>query len=667
MPARDANNATWHLLRYAADFTPQGSESGPPLLGAELFYDEARHVLELLPRGSGERAGPAPAVAVDVDGEVYRGDLAGRVWCRRCDGSEVALGCDPGTFLSVAGLALDRRGLLFVADPRARRVVVISPDDGRVRGRIGEGLLVRPVDVAIAPGGRVYVADAGSGHILEFSAGLILRNAFVARNAAGLPDHPEPVAVMVASDGSLLVADALHPRLLHFSPEGHSLGDVALAFLVAMMETLPAEQSLSKAYGSRLPRFVAGVCGPPWPEREGGLRLAEVHRSLRLTALRLGQSYATEGVFVSRVLDSGRPGTVWHRVLLDADIPAGTSVTVETVTADQRADLLPAETSGGGWQAPRDAAGRLLPITEEVPDQLVQSGPGRYLRLRVTLRSNGEATPSLRFLKVLYPRVSYLDLLPPVYRRDADGALFLERFLALFERVFTRVEDRYEAFSQALNPDAAPREVIDWLACLVDLSFDPSWPVERRRALVAAAMELYRRRGTVEGLTRYVQIYTGIRPVIIEEFLRRPARATCLGRHGCVLGCTVALRRAVPGSGPDELLYRDYAHRFTVVLTLQDACDRSELLPVVERIVSVNRPAHTAFTLRPVFPETRVGLQSTVGIDTVLGGRAAPRTRLGETTLPAAPHRDAAILGIDSVLGDRRPQYVRPIEPGLHL
>ena len=65
--------------------------------------------------------------------------------------------------------------------------------------------------------------------------------------------------------------------------------------------------------------------------------------------------------------------------------------------------------------------------------------------------------------------------------------------------------------------------MIDWLACLVDLVFDPSWPLERRRALVAEAMALYRTRGTVRGLERYIEIYTGMRPVILEGFLTRSA------------------------------------------------------------------------------------------------------------------------------------------------
>ena len=253
----------------------------------------------------------------------------------------------------------------------------------------------------------------------------------------------------------------------------------------------------------------------------------------------------------------------------------------------------------------------------------------------MTLESGGNATPSVRSIKVTYPRNSYLELLPRVYRRDPAGALFLEQFLALFERVLTGVEDDYERFSRQLNPDAAPIDVINWLACLVDLSFDPSWPLARRRALVAAAMDLYKRRGTVAGIERYVEIYTGVRPVVVESFLARPRQPAYVGRAGSILGCTLSLSPVAADAGPDEALVRGYAHRFTVLVFPVDECDGETLLPVVDRIVTVNKPAHTVHEVRAVFPEARIGLQNTVGVDFVLGGRTAPRVSLGPGCGPA--------------------------------
>ena len=48
------------------------------------------------------------------------------------------------------------------------------------------------------------------------------------------------------------------------------------------------------------------------------------------------------------------------------------------------------------------------------------------------------------------------------------------------------------------------------------VEIDQTWPIERRRSLVSRAVQLYRRRGTVQGLADLVELYAGVRPEIIE-------------------------------------------------------------------------------------------------------------------------------------------------------
>ncbi|MEJ7812803.1 MAG: phage tail protein [Gemmatimonadaceae bacterium] len=683
MTARDANGGTWYMLRWGRDFAPRpatATDPVPPALDASLFWDDDRATLELLPKPPARPIAPLPGLAVEPGGAVYRvAPESGTLLARDCDGTERPIPCESHVLARPAGLALDRRGLLYVADPAARRVVVLLPDDGSVRDVLASGLR-EPVDVAVSPAGRIYVADRAAGAIVIFNARHTRRGRFAARNAEGLPATPRPIAVMVDADGTVLVADASHPRLLRFTALGEPLADVQLPSALATLGdaerdlgsrlaagAAPADALLA-LYGDTMPSFAAGTCArvgecaPPVTRRDGATRLAAVHRALRLLRLRLGRAFQSFGTFTSAALDSGTLDTTWHRIDVDADIPGGSSLLLQTWTEN---DLAAFTAGPERWTAPLDERGRPVPVTGALPEQLVQSEPGRYLRLRLTVISDGSTTPSVRALRVIYPRVSYLDLLPRVYRRDAEGARFLERFLALFERRLTGIEDRYERFSIELDPDAAPADVLDWLASLINLTFDPSWPVERRRALVAAAMELYRARGTPAGLARYVEIYTGIAPVILERFLERPARAALLGRAGSP--GAGGLPTAPPSAAlpPDEQLYAEYAHRFTVLVYLLDPCDAEALLPVVDRIVELNKPAHTVHALRAIYPDARVGVQSSLGLDFVLGGRDAAGTRLGGCPVPGEPQPHPAILGHTSVLGERRPGYLRERELGL--
>ena len=669
MVCRDANDATWYVLRYPEDFSAAGGPPDPqapfqqpsfPYLAPSLLFDERRGVLELQPEPASFEADPPPGIALDVGGDVYRVDPSGTLVVNPCEGSSHPLLGEPGILAQPAGLALDRRGFLFVADPAAQRVVVLLPEEGSVRAILGGGgpvgALEEPIDVAVAPNGRIYVADRSGGRIAVFSAAMRPLASWPTVAAPGKP--PRPIAVMVDSEGDLLVADGWLPRLQRYDPYGSRLADVELATLLAPLAGGElAMGALGRAYGDRMPRFLVGSCGPcASPVDDGGVRLAEVHQALRLLALSLGRRFSAEGVFISRALDGGQPGVAWHRVEVEFNgaPPPETEVLVETLSADDpvvRTERRLFMARGG-----RPA----LPFTPELPEQLVQSPPGRYLWLRVTLRSrDGQGTPSLRAIRAWYPRVSYLDLLPAIYRREPEAGVFLEQFLALFEHVFTGVEDRYEEFSRQLNPDAAPLEVIDWLAALVDLAFDPSWPIERRRALVGEAMALYRCRGTVAGIERYVEIYTGRRPSIVEAWLERPTRPSVLGRPGSVLGCGLPLLGGAPSTAvlPDEELWGRYAHRFTIYVYVDHRCDAETTLRAVDRIVEINKPAHTTHRSEAVYADARIGLQSRVGLDLFLGAAQAPGLRIG----PGGP-QEAVTIGIGTVLGSQRPGYVRRLE-----
>ena len=673
MASRDSNNATWYMLRYATDFSPRtpgpGDVAPPQMVPPEaptLFYDASRHVLELLPVKSVTELAPPPGLAVDLDGQIYLVDPStGHLLVRLCDGSQHPVLCEPGIVSSPGGLALDRRGFLYIADPALARVIVLRPDDASSVAILQEGL-TEPVDVAVAPGGTIYVADRAVGRIVRFTAGFRLQGHFIPRDAAGVLTKPRPVAVMIDADGSVLVADASYPRLLRFSGEGAPIGDVVMSTLVAPL--IAAGISLStplQLLAGPAARILAGACRPPFPANDGGVLLAQIHRDLRLLALKLNHNFAKTGVVLTAALDSRLPGTIWHKVVIGADLPAGTSITVETATAESPAALVERDrVRADGWIGP--ALGVASTVRSADPLHEASARSARAIDARslsadanhAHLRRHRHAEPALA--EDLVPSSQLPGLLPRIYQRDPDAQLFLQHFLALFESVFTRVEDRYEEFSRWLNPQAAPLEMINWLGLLLDLTFDPSWPLARRRALVAAAMDLYRRRGTVGGLQRYVEIYTGTTPVILEAFLNRPDQPAFVGVGSSVLGSGLSLSASSSTQTPQAGLTDAYAHRFTVLVYPNDTCDAETLLPVVDRIITVNKPAHTIHTLQAIYPDARVGEQSTIGVDLVVGGATAPHTQLGGAPQTGHPTTGSGVLGVNTVLGNKRPEYLGP-------
>ena len=95
--------------------------------------------------------------------------------------------------------------------------------------------------------------------------------------------------------------------------------------------------------------------------------------------------------------------------------------------------------------------------------------------------------------------------LPGLYRDDA----FTQRFTAAFDEVLAGAVQVLDCFPAYLDPALAPEDFLEWIGSWVGATPDETWPVERRRAFVASATELFRVRGTAAGLAAHVAIFTG--------------------------------------------------------------------------------------------------------------------------------------------------------------
>jgi phage tail-like protein len=110
------------------------------------------------------------------------------------------------------------------------------------------------------------------------------------------------------------------------------------------------------------------------------------------------------------------------------------------------------------------------------------------------------------------PASRYLGDLPVVYH-DND---FLGRFLQIFEAIWEPAEQREDHIAMYFDPATCPATILPWLARWLNLELNPHWPEARQRALLSEAVELYRWRGTRYGLTRMIELCTGLTPEIVE-------------------------------------------------------------------------------------------------------------------------------------------------------
>ena len=152
--------------------------------------------------------------------------------------------------------------------------------------------------------------------------------------------------------------------------------------------------------------------------------------------------------------------------------------------------------------------------------------------------------------------------LPALFQEDGFAQRFTSALDAVLAPVFCTL-DNLEAY---FDPRLAPRDFVVWLAAWVGLALDENWPVERQRALIAEAAQLYRWQGTAKGLAAHVALYTGSEPEIVDS-------------GGCSWSATPG--GSLPGTAEP---------RVTVLVRVPDpsAVDRRRL----DAIVAAAKPAH---------------------------------------------------------------------------
>jgi phage tail-like protein len=177
----------------------------------------------------------------------------------------------------------------------------------------------------------------------------------------------------------------------------------------------------------------------------------------------------------------------------------------------------------------------------------------------------------------------YARHLPAIYQADE----LMGRFLMLFESFWAPITQQIDQMHYYFNPKLTPPEALGWLAQWVDLQLDEHLTVAQQRHLLSTAAAHYRRRGSRQGLTEMLEIYTGVTPTIIEH----TARNLRLGPT-TLMGPSIALGTS------------NQPHAFTVILRLPRATGpdaakaRKDLERRVTALIEAEKPAHTIYTLR---------------------------------------------------------------------
>lgn len=428
--------------------------------------------------------------------------------------------------------------------------------------------------LAVSPGGRVALLawrDGGGAQLYVTQAGRFLD----AKTLAGA-SFPYSLTWLSDTRVALRIAGSVNEAPAYDVDEGDTRLEV-----VGDLYPLQHQQDRTA-----LPRhvpgpFLHGVSLPPhYPIQRAATAeeiaagfdadqpvddSAPLHR-VSLPAYRTRGEARNFQVGPDTVLDSGAGDTEWHRLYLEARLPAGCGAIVWLAATDTRnapaaPRLAEADAPDGLWHphlfggAPAPAGFGAAPraawvsLPSEIPHHsgllhcpperdraglftaLIQRATrpvkvlrGRYLWVRVQLYGDGRSTPQLAALRAYGSRFSYVRrYLPELYRESQFGpegdepsanprptpADFLERFVGNFEGVLTALEDRIAAAYVLTHPASTPDDALPWLATWIGADLAPGLPAQRQRQWLLAALALHQRHGTLGGLRLALELGTG--------------------------------------------------------------------------------------------------------------------------------------------------------------
>lgn len=228
----------------------------------------------------------------------------------------------------------------------------------------------------------------------------------------------------------------------------------------------------------------------------------------------------------------------------------------------------------------------------------------------------GDEVPDSGVIKVEIASRPWIQFLPGIYQdADEENADFLQRFLLVSAHLTSGVEENLEFVHELFDPRITQAKWLPWLASWLAMPLLEGWDEEKRREIIQRTPELYRKRGTAEGLKLALRLFADVKAEIHEGEWPYP---------GLVIGRSSTIGKDTVLSPPVFI-----SQCFTVELPDAKAGISRERLRTVQALVETEKPAHAHYALvfqevEPVYeavPYLHVGKTGRIGVDARIGGQ----------------------------------------------
>lgn len=218
---------------------------------------------------------------------------------------------------------------------------------------------------------------------------------------------------------------------------------------------------------------------------------------------------------------------------------------------------------------------------------------------------------------------SFLKFLPSLYQKSdllGEGP-FINDFLKIFEKILSTIDDdvtlthdgerckglteTLDVLSDLFKPSTSRADFLDWFASWMGLVLTEGWSEEKKRKIIEQIIPLYRIRGTLKGLSEFVNIYAGTYVEFREITGSFPVGLSRVGID------------TVIGERMKQYYFLVDAH-----ITATQPSEIRRKKKNIETVLNIEKPVHTSFYLFYTIPTMQVGVRkgSVVGENTLIGG-----------------------------------------------
>jgi phage tail-like protein len=235
----------------------------------------------------------------------------------------------------------------------------------------------------------------------------------------------------------------------------------------------------------------------------------------------------------------------------------------------------------------------------------------------------------------------YTQYLPSIYHKSSTETYddyFLGRFLKAFEQILTGssekketagIEELLERIDEYFDPSQTPAQFLQWLAGWVGLELEEGTefygledkvlknamstqitPSEQKRStinrnMIGTMVQLYKKRGTCEGLLELLQLYSGKESTFtINEF----QETASIGEAE-----SIGFNTMVGSSKPTFF-------SVNAMLPVHSSSMLQKKVELIRKVIENEKPFYTNYKLNVEVPAMRVGIYSKVGKETLVGG-----------------------------------------------